>query len=182
MTAARIDALLAPHVADEDVREYVRGTVDAWDEDADEGEFRDVLMPLLLDAGVEDGEADDVAAALWALVAECRGGAGDTTTTFAPLEQGPLLLDSINRIQLHPHDEIKLKQGSKTITEMSETFTVSSEKDLARLEKLEKKHKEKQMAAYVQHKKQVWVVAWLLGIFLCVRACECMCECVCCAR
>jgi ATP-binding cassette subfamily F protein 3 len=149
-----IDGILAPCIADEDVREYVRGMVEAWDhEDADKDELSEMLFPLLEGEGCLGDDASAVVDALWdAIVPDASSTA---RASFVPLAEGPVLLDAISKIQLHPHDEARLKQGKSTITEMSETFTVSSEKDLQRLEKLEKKQKEKQMAAYEEHKKQL---------------------------
>jgi DNA-binding Lrp family transcriptional regulator len=116
-----------------------------------------MLLPLL--EGETQGQAASLVDTLWGVVTDRASTASKaskaSSATFVPLAEGPMLLDSINKIQLHPHDEARLKQGSRTITEMSETFTVSSEKDLQRLEKLEKKQKEKQLSAYVEHRRQM---------------------------
>ncbi len=146
--------VLAPHVQDDDLREYIQSIVEEWDvEESDFEAFGELLVPLLEGEGC--GQPAAVVGRLWDVIEAGGRGVGPSTATFVPLAEGPTLLDSINKIQLHPHDEAKLKQGSKTITEMSETFTVSSEKDLQRLERLEKKQKEKQLSAYVQHRRQM---------------------------
>lgn len=152
--SSSIQELLAPHVEDDDVREYIKSIVEEWDEESDREAFGDMLLPLLEGEGC--GQPAAVVDKLWGAVEVRRRSDGKSSSaTFVPLAEGPTLLDSINKIQLHPHDEARLKQGSRTITDMSDTFTVSSEKDLQRLEKLEKKQKEKQLSAYVEHRRQM---------------------------
>jgi hypothetical protein len=164
MLPGSVQELLAPHVEDDDLREYITSIVEEWDEADHEADheagheaFVDMLLPLL--EGETQGQAASLVDTLWGVVTDRASTASKaskaSSATFVPLAEGPTLLDSINKIQLHPHDEARLKQGSRTITEMSETFTVSSEKDLQRLEKLEKKQKEKQLSAYVEHRRQM---------------------------
>lgn len=64
-------------------------------------------------------------------------------------------MDDMNKIQLHPHDEKLSKLGRNAITNTQETFTVSSEKDQERLQKLQDKQLEKQKAAYLLHQKEL---------------------------
>ena len=81
-------------------------------------------------------------------------GTKTSSQDFKALDQA-ILMDDMNRIQLHPHDEKLSKVGKNAITNTQDTFTVSSQKDQERLEKLQEKQAEKQRAAYLMHQKQL---------------------------
>lgn len=69
-----------------------------------------------------------------------------------PLDQGPVLLDDLNKIRLHPHDE-KLSTGGKNA--LTKDFSLMSEKDAVKLQKQEEKAMKSRKAAMLSHQKEL---------------------------
>ncbi|PSC74057.1 ABC transporter F family member 3 [Micractinium conductrix] len=145
------------------------------DGDFDWDEAEEALAPVLIDSGVVADEAA-AAAACAALQRLLTGGgddaasdaSGSTATTattasgrgpgFRALVGGPVLLDEMNRINLHP-DEIK-KLGKNMIQGLfagegtEEDFSLMTEKDAVKIKKLREKQEKQQMAAFMAHQAE----------------------------
>ena len=74
---------------------------------------------------------------------------------FKALQRGPVLMDDLNKIQLHPHDEKLSTQGKNAVTKDTLSFSLMSDKDAARLQKQQEKAIKAQKAAMLQHQQEL---------------------------
>ncbi|KAL4424205.1 hypothetical protein ABPG75_001506 [Micractinium tetrahymenae] len=160
---------------DEAVLDYVAGVLEdedfEWGEDAEEAfeAFGEMLvdsgcvadeaaareacrrLQRLIAGGGDDDGASEASASTAATSASGRSG-------FRALAGGPVLLDEMNRVSLHPSEIKKLGknliQGLYSGEGGEEDFSLMTEKDALKIKKLKEKQEKQQMAAFRAHQAE----------------------------
>ncbi|KAL4442757.1 hypothetical protein ABPG77_006751 [Micractinium sp. CCAP 211/92] len=160
---------------DEAVLDYVAGVLEdedfEWGEDAEEA--FETFGEMLVDSGcvADDAAARKACRQLQRLIAGGGGDDGGSAASastaaisasgrsgFRALEGGPVLLDEMNRVSLHPSEIKKLGknliQGLYSGEGGEEDFSLMTEKDAIKIKKLKEKQEKQQMAAFRAHQAE----------------------------
>ncbi|KAL4853778.1 ABC transporter F family member 3 [Chlorella vulgaris] len=148
---------------DETVLEYVAACVDdqfEWGQDAEDA--YEAFGEMLVDSGcVPDDEAAlDACRRLQRLIKGEDGNAASSgASNFRALEGGPVLLDEMNRVSLHPSEVNKI--GKNMIQGLfsgdgsaEEDFSLMTEKDAAKIRKQKERTEKQEMAAFRAHQAE----------------------------
>jgi len=140
-------------IEDEDIFDYLVSVIsdDTFEFGENAEDAHDTLGPLLIDAqcASDEEESHRLCKKLQEALEAVKIG---SSVEPKPLDQGPVLLDDLNKIQLHPHDE-KLSTGGKNA--VTKDFSLMSEKDAIKLQKQEEKAMKSRKAAMLSHQKEL---------------------------